>query len=166
MKAIQIVFLTFLTPIAINCNPCSAPREAARILQGQDHVTECGELSPAAPRARVDEIIDCMERAVLEQHAFRASTTAPRGVSSIALGRSVAGRYEVQMIGSDYERSFVDAHVCFGPPGFYGFAAPQSTVSYFTWRCPEENMRTEPLPPQPAYNPPSSVPIGRICPVM
>ena len=166
MKTIHSIVLFLLTPFAIHCNPCSAPQEATRMLQGQANIVECGRLKLSDSTARGNEIVTCMNRAAAEQQSFRATSASSRGLTTVAFGRTIGGRYEVRMVSHDFEQSYADTSVCYGANEFIIPGPPNSGATYFSWTCPE-HTRANPLPSPPAYNPPSVVPdFGRICPVM
>jgi hypothetical protein len=72
----------------------------------------------------------------------------------------------VQLLGENHPNVFVTAGACPSPIEF--FVTVQSEASTATTVVPGCNYGngTMPLPPQPRYDPPNTVPIGQICPVL
>jgi hypothetical protein len=162
-----LIIATLQAATFIACNPCDPLAEARRIMANQTSVQDCGDVRDPSSRSEVAAIVACMTDAIAAQRPFRAHTPHPRGSSTEILGRTSAGRYEVQLVGAYVPRDsvVVDAVRCERGVDFnVSVQSEGATSSHIVATCRDSVV--SPLPPQPRYAPPSSVPIGQICPVL
>lgn len=151
------------------CDPnCNMYYHVDRIMEGQRGVIDCGRHSINDTAARADAVAECVNNAIQSDTPFRVEPNMnfPGGPQMIVVGRQASVGYEliaVAWVEANSTRQYVSANKC-SRPGPYR-KDPFGPGFLLRYDCPEQN-RMGPLPTQPPYNPPQSVPNGALCGVM
>lgn len=166
-KAVAVVFGSLFLPA---CDPtCTMYVHSDKIMAGQSNVIDCGRHLVTDSAEVTDRFVACMNDAIRTDRPFRAEPNVnhpgSRGTREMQLGRIGAMGYEVLSIGwsrAGQPNQAVSAMRCSAPTGF-----TKQALGSIGWdvylSCPEIEQRRGPLPPQPPYLPPQSVPSGYLC---